>query len=109
MAAYTVNQHQEAHDEPSLTYSAVYGCYKRLQPQVKTVQKGKQGSTDKNHPWCKARVRWVAQLLLRFKEIQYTDPLSENLLGEDYDVNNPPAFFDINSFEGKGAYLRHLL
>ena len=47
MAAYTVNQHREAHDEPSLTYSAVYRCYKRLQPQVKTVKKGKQGSTDK--------------------------------------------------------------
>ena len=27
MAAYTVNQHREAHDLPSLTYSAVYGCY----------------------------------------------------------------------------------
>ena len=37
--------------------------------------------------------------MLRFKEIQYSDPLFENLLGEDYDVNNPPAFFDINEID----------
>ena len=66
MAWMIVNSHREEQELTSLTRSAVYSCIKRLRPEVTPVTKLKQGSSDPNDPWSKARAGWVKQLLIRF-------------------------------------------
>ena len=43
---FIVNQHRRENSMPSFTTSAVYGCYQRMKPQVKSVQRAKQGNLD---------------------------------------------------------------
>eukprot|EP00536_Pseudo-nitzschia_multiseries_P019687 jgi/Psemu1/62341/gm1.62341_g len=91
---YIVNQFREKNELPSLTYSAVRGCMNRLKPQILVIKKGKQGSKNIEHAWCRASFRWVAQLLLRFGKVKFSHPMFSKLLGDAYDVENPPACYD---------------
>eukprot|EP00536_Pseudo-nitzschia_multiseries_P017905 jgi/Psemu1/53088/gm1.53088_g len=94
MSTYIVNQYREKNELPSLTYSAVRGCMNRLKPQILSIKKGKQGSKNIEHAWCRASFRWVAQLLLRFGKVKFSHPMFSKLLEDAYDVENPPACYD---------------
>ena len=48
------------------TTSQVQGIIKHLQPDVSAIEKAKQGSSDLESPWAKARVQWIMQLLVQF-------------------------------------------
>ena len=94
-ATYNVNTHRESKGLPSLTSSAVYGCFRRMKPQVKKIKRGKQGSKDKESPWSRASFRWVCQLLLRFGKIDFKHKSFSVLLGASYDVEHPPSPYDM--------------
>ena len=95
MGAYIVNQYRKTNSKPSVTYSAVHGCFKRLQPQLKLIKRGKQGSKDPTDAWSMASHRWFSQLLLRFGKIDFSNKIFREILGEAYDEKNPPACYDI--------------
>jgi hypothetical protein len=59
---------------PFVTCSAVYGLIKRLNPKISAVEKAKQGSSDPNSNWAKARVCWISQLLVRFGILRPPNP-----------------------------------
>ena len=93
VTTFIVNQHRSDSTLPSFTMSAVYGCYKRMKPQIRSVQRAKQGNTDEKSAWARARARWMGQLLLAFCEIEYDDDLFKQF--DNYDINNPPKCFNI--------------
>jgi hypothetical protein len=63
---WQVNQHRKESGEPSFTLSPIRNCIKRLQPSIRKVLRGSQGSDDPNSPWARARCNWIGQLLIRF-------------------------------------------
>jgi hypothetical protein len=71
ITTYIVSLHRKDHSESSFTKAAVYSCYERIQPQVKSVERGKQGSNDIMSHWCRARARWVGQLLIVLSAADY--------------------------------------
>ena len=95
MLTYIVNQYRKANDLPSLTLSAVHGCFLRLASMIKLIRRGKQGRKVEKDVWCRASFCWFAQLLLRFGKIMFHHPMFKELLGsEKYDVDNPPSCYD---------------
>jgi len=96
-STYILNLFRELNAMESLTYSAVRNCIMRLQPQIKSATKAKQeGSKNKESAWCRASLRWVAQLLLlRFGKVDFRHEMFKSLLGEAYDINKPPPCYDM--------------
>jgi hypothetical protein len=66
MAMMLVNEHKRQKHQPPFSASAVYSLSKRLKPKVTKVVRKKQGDTDVNSAWAKARYNSVTQLLIRF-------------------------------------------
>eukprot|EP00536_Pseudo-nitzschia_multiseries_P013397 jgi/Psemu1/35149/gm1.35149_g len=95
MSTVIVNKYRKKLELPSFTYSAVRGCMLRLNPLIKTVKRGKQGSKTKEDAWCRASFRWFAQLLLRFGKIDFSHAIFPKLLGEAYVENQPPPCYDV--------------
>eukprot|EP00536_Pseudo-nitzschia_multiseries_P009636 jgi/Psemu1/23785/gm1.23785_g len=96
MSTVVVNKYRKKLELPSFTYSAVRGCMLRLNPLIKTVKRGKQGSKTKEDAWCRALFRWFAQLLLRFGgKIDFSHAVFWKLLGEAYVENQPPPCYDV--------------
>jgi hypothetical protein len=74
-----VNEHKtEANEEPVTLLSAVYGLVLRLKPTTVKIAKRQHGSFDRDSEWAKASLGWALQLLIRFKQIDITDLLTES-------------------------------
>eukprot|EP00536_Pseudo-nitzschia_multiseries_P003424 jgi/Psemu1/7750/gm1.7750_g len=95
MSTVIVNKYRKKLELPSFTCSAVRGCMLRLNPLIKTVKRGKQGSKTKEDVWCRASFRWFAQLLLWFGKIDFSHAIFPKLLGEAYVENQPPPCYDV--------------
>eukprot|EP00536_Pseudo-nitzschia_multiseries_P006045 jgi/Psemu1/14316/gm1.14316_g len=95
MSTVMVNKYRKKLELPSFTYSAVRGCMLRLNPLIKMVKRGKQGSKTKEDAWCRASFRWFAQLLLWFGKIDFSHAIFPKLLGEAYVENQPPPCYDV--------------
>ena len=93
VTTFIVNQHRCDNLMPSFTTSAVYGCYRRMKPKLKSVERAKQGNPCSKSPWARARARWMAQLLLIFSEIDYTDKLFDQFKRDA--EGKIPACFDV--------------
>ena len=52
------------------TKSAVYGCIHAMSGKYFGAEIHKQGSTDSNSNWAKARTNWTKQLLIILGEIK---------------------------------------
>ena len=61
----TLNKYLLENDLDFVTTSQVQGVIKRLEPDASAIEKAKQGSSDPESPWAKARVQWIVQLLVR--------------------------------------------
>ena len=75
---HIVNE-ERAEEDPPLQHvglSAIMSAYHRLKPHVSGIKRVKQGSDDPEADWCKARFRWVLQLLIRLGE---KDPTMDEL------------------------------
>jgi len=84
-----LNTHRAAIGLPIVCQSTVYNVVKyQLRPKIDKVGKRKQGSTDPEHEWSKARCRWTSQLLIRLGLKQVTED------AEDFYKDLPPL--DIN-------------
>ena len=64
-ALYLVNEHLAEEGREGTTMSAILSVIQRLNPQIKRIQKRKQGSSDPKSPWARARKMWVTQLMIR--------------------------------------------
>ena len=53
----------------------VYKWYLKLRPLVTPIKKRKQGSSDPDNRWYKARLRQNLQLLIRYGKIEEDDPI----------------------------------
>jgi hypothetical protein len=65
-----VNLHLEEEKEPLVTVSAIRGCYQRLGAKTIRIPKKRQGTTDIDSPWAKARVRFNTQFLIRSGKLE---------------------------------------
>ena len=84
-----VNQYNNRMGLEWSTKSAVYGCIRAMSGKYFGAEKHKQGSTDSNSNWAKARTNWTKQLLIRLGEIKWND---EN--------DGPaPSYFDIQKLK----------
>ena len=61
------NQHLQENGDNCITRSQVRGVVNRMNPVKTCAEKAKQGSTDPDSPWSKARCDWILQLLVRFR------------------------------------------
>ena len=68
-----------------VTYSAIKSCIARMKPQITSIERLKQGSSNPVSAWAVARKNWVFQLLLRFCEKSW----DRSILG------TPPPYFNI--------------
>ena len=64
-----VNHHRLECSQELLSESAVISTIRRLKPKLKRIKRRKQGSTDSNSHWSRARLLWTTQLLVRFGEL----------------------------------------
>jgi hypothetical protein len=62
---HMVNHHRLQQNKTHVGRTAVYGAYLRLCPQVSSMAASKQGSSDIDSPWAKARLAWARQLGVR--------------------------------------------
>ena len=65
-----VNHHRLECGLELLSESSVVSVIRRMKPKLKKIRKRKQGSTDPDSPWSRARLQWSTQLLVRFGEIE---------------------------------------
>jgi hypothetical protein len=73
-----VNEHRRESKECTVGLSTVFSAFHRMNPVITPIAKRKQGTTDPNSPWAKARLEWVTQILVRFGILtgnQVTAPL----------------------------------
>lgn len=54
-----INEHLVQSNKEIVTRAAVYGVMHRLNPLITTIKKSKQGSTDKDSAWAKARLNSI--------------------------------------------------
>ena len=67
---HNVNHHRLECGLELLSESSVVSIIRRMKPKVKKNRKRKQGSTDPNSHWSRARLQWATQLLVRFGELE---------------------------------------
>ena len=68
-----VNKHREENNEELISESCVAYTLRKMKPKLVCIKKRKQGSTDPNCNWSKARHLWSTQLLIRFGELKPDD------------------------------------
>ena len=64
-----VNQHRLECGMELISESSVISVIRRLKPKLKKIRRRKQGSTDPESHWSRARLQWATQLLVRFGEL----------------------------------------
>ena len=62
---FFLNEHLEAEGLEKATLSSLISVVTRFNPRIILVEKQKQGSSDPNTPWARARKLSVKQLLIR--------------------------------------------
>ena len=64
-----VNRHREDNELPLVSESCVSVTLRKMKPKMVRIKKRKQGSTDPESLWAKARYEWSTQLLVRFGKL----------------------------------------
>ena len=70
------NQYLLEQSQDFITRNQLRSLVHRMKPVVSAVEKAKQGSSDPDAPWSKARYNWILQLLVRFGVVQVPNPPS---------------------------------
>ena len=65
-AVIIANKYLLANDLPFITPNQLRSLVLHINPLVSPVEKAKQGSSDPDAPWSKARHNWILHLLVRF-------------------------------------------
>ena len=81
-----VNEYRARQGLVHVGRSAVYSAYKRVSPNASALRQRKQGSTDEDGVWAKARLQWVTQLAIRIGIRRWDDASEQEC----------PAYFDID-------------
>ena len=68
-----VNKHRDESNQELVSESCVAYALRKMKPKLIRIKKRKQGSTDPNSNWSKARHLWCIQLLIRFGELKLDD------------------------------------
>ncbi|KAI9916950.1 hypothetical protein PsorP6_016837 [Peronosclerospora sorghi] len=71
---------------PHVGVSSVFSLCRRLNPLITAIAASKQGSTDPEAPWSKARLVWATQLAIRFGALTW----------DNQTMRHCPPVFDIN-------------
>ena len=80
-----LNQHLYEQGKPLANKSSVISLMIRLNPKLKRVSKRKQGSSDPDAPWSKARMLTVTQLLVRLGELEVSPEPNTTTIPNKFD------------------------
>ena len=61
-----VNEHRRDNHLTVVGLTTIWTAYLRLDPVITPIRKRKQGTTEVDSPWAKARLEFVTQILVRF-------------------------------------------
>jgi hypothetical protein len=64
-AMHQINEYMEEEHFPEVGLSTVRRTMNRLRPVIRRVKRRKQGNTNPDSPWAKARLIWVTHFLVR--------------------------------------------
>ena len=70
---YNVNWHRKEADKEMVSEYSIYSAIRRMKPKLNKIQKRKQGSSDPDSTWSRARFEWATQLLVRFGKLKPQD------------------------------------
>ena len=69
-AVVITNKYLLENAQDFITYNQLRSLIQCMKPIVSAVKKAKQGSSDPDAPWSKARYNWIFQLLICFGVVQ---------------------------------------